>query len=200
MGVGTPLRCRYPGLMGLAGTEGDRNGNLKIIGLASGDSLRPTYDFLMRLPLENLRGRPLPELLNWMRWGGGTAVIWECTLSELVAFIERWEQVNEHPDLYGIKPTDPAVTWYTLWNQSGCVRGVITQHHCVNCEDDTTVASHCATCDEYVDARAVVVGPRGPGTANLELQWSEGYTVANAAYHTRGRRRRIPKKLRTLPV
>lgn len=187
--------CYHRSLRGLPNTQVDQFGNLNVNGTRSSHSgLRHHYDYLMQIELEALRDRQLDQLLNWIRWGAETEVVWECTLPELVALIERWEQVNELPELYGMPPEDTRVSWISLWKQAKKY-GVFTHHFCRRCNRRTNTARHCSHCYTWGETFPFTTGPRGPETYNLELEWNDGHAVANAAYHTRGKKRSIPAHL-----
>lgn len=187
-------RCfLHPSLTKLPGTQVDEHGNLKFKTEGESVGLRWRLETVLRLNPRELTGTRLSELLNWLRWGSQGGVMWECTLPELVALVEKWEAAN--PDApaeqYGVDQPDQ--DWSELWKNAR-IAGLRRVRDC-RCGLKLVEIGRCRCGRGYFDGKDRTEGPRGPETYNLVLIGGSGYNIAEAAFVTRGKPRPIPENV-----
>lgn len=182
--------CKYPSLTSLPNTKLDPEGFLNLANENIRErGLRPRYKYLIKLSPEALKGTKLSELLNWFRWAAENTVMWDCTAKEMVVLIERWE--HAHPEAnaeqYGIHP-DPQATWDLVWKHAQAINTWI-EIVCKKCKKSHDNAPLTCPGREFEQERH---GPRGKGTYNLVFEGVNGCGIAEAAFLTRGEKRRLP--------
>ena len=190
------IEPRYPSLLHLPGMATDRHGNMNLNTAPKGKGLRYRHDYAISLDPVLLKGVILSELLNWMRWGSQSGVMWECTLKELVQLIGHWEKANSEKALYGIRGNDKREYWDQLFSKA-CMTGISPGYICPICKTpnlDTTLWD-CKKCGFHCfpsfTRKDIFIGNRGPNSYDLALEGADGLEVANAAYFTRGEKRLI---------
>jgi hypothetical protein len=184
----------HPTLTGLPGTIRDEFGNLK---LKRHDGMRRRWAHAMRLRPEALTKAALSELLNWLRWGSQTGVMWECTAEELFKLVERWEEANPTatPEQYGVSEPLPPATMETLWEKRAFMLCTKLRFRCKRCNE--VFGPNDCRCDKcgaerYLFGEKEMHGPRGNGSYNFALEGGDGNTIAAFALATRGRTRTVP--------
>lgn len=181
----------YPSLEVLPNVSVDEYGNLRFREEPR-DSLRRRFELVAALPAASLAGTVLAELLNWLRWGSETGVMWEATLSELANLVRVWEEANLPTDpqnYFGRDseeiPFEDPEAWEDLWNTQGFRYGIVLQRVCACGRTFRDLEVQCPNCEKYRyqdGTRDAWVGPRG--AYNIALVGGDGWAVAQAAYQT----------------
>lgn len=186
-------RVLYPSLITLPDTNVDRHGNLHFKGEKGLDRSR-IERLLHEVPVTSLCGTKLGELLCWIEWGSTDGVMWQCTLPELTALIEKWEMQNSNPILYGIEPEEKPISWQHFWNTFGSMYGCREGWDCPECKKSNVhFRAYCENCHCDRDVPMTVIGLRGVDTYNLVLSGHCGYSVAAAAYFSKNESRIVHK-------
>ena len=150
----------------------------------------------MRLGTKALARIKLSELLNWLRWGSATGVMWECTSEELFRCVTRWEMANPAatPEHYGVNAPMPPEKSEILW-QAAYMESAHIRFRCQRCHELFPLHGYrCEKCDaeRYLFGEREVYGPRGKGSYNFALEGADGYAIAAFALATRGKTRVVP--------
>ena len=186
----------YESLDKIPGVFRDRYGNPRC-----GRSVtRGETEFVLELPKGALQDVILSELLNWIRWGSQTSVMWECTLPELIQIIEKWHGDNPNAPK---RLFDPHITsdadWESLWIRRGVKGEVRRAYKCCGLLFPEYQQS-CTQCDKHwTDMQEVWVGQRGEGTYNLILEGADGSYVAAAVYTSRNWILHVPDRFQRNP-
>lgn len=189
----------------IPGTAEDDMGNIYIAGKdGQKQGPRQRFEFIMSVESTVLQGVRLPDLLNWLRWGSQTGVMWEFQLEDMIALIEKWEEVNDNMCLYIPLPSQKKTDWETLWKTFGqygdcgerrlCTCGRIYRGNLEMMAANTSASNPAGQCEcgaLWYDTKPVFWGPRGQATYNLVLNGGDGYKVAAAAYYSRGQKRPV---------
>jgi hypothetical protein len=184
------MKCHYPSLEGLPDTRVDEYGNLGVVSRREGEGLRHRFEYALALAPEHLAGRILSELLDWLRWGSQTGVMWEASGQELVDLINRWEAANPaagHELYLGREPVP--VTWDQVWART-CRQGTRRVGLCPNGHGEFgDFFGQCRECGANWyddDVRKAEMGPRGIGTYNTATYGVGGGSIAAAAFYSKG--------------
>jgi hypothetical protein len=190
------VRLQKETLLRIPGIRIDNFGNATLHG-TSWDA-RNYFEAVEAMPIGQLKGVNLCELLEWLRWGSEDCVMWECTLPELTRLISQWEKDNPKatPKDFGIPRRHNSLAWMQFWNNFGFAEHTDLARRC-RCK---TVFScdqfECPECRKHwTDSGRTAIGPRGERTYDLLLRGHTGYSVCLAAWNSRGTKRFGPDLL-----
>jgi len=178
----------YESLERLPGTTRDRYGNLNLVdGNTGNGGLRKHFEYLLALDGAQMAGTVLCDLLDWLRWGSETGVMWECTLPELISLIDKWSAANPNAPLeLFTRYFTKEVNWDELWSERG-MKGEMRRKRKCGCGRIFTEFHDCNLCHQrWHEMKQVYIGPRGEGTYYLVLQGADGGSVAAAVWSRHG--------------
>ncbi|OGN07444.1 MAG: hypothetical protein A2669_01865 [Candidatus Yanofskybacteria bacterium RIFCSPHIGHO2_01_FULL_48_25b] len=178
----------------MPGTVQDQYGNLELVGEnVERFGLRKRVEYLFALDGSQMTGVILCELLDWLRWGSETSVMWNCTLQELITIIEKWLAANPDAALELFTPHfTEEVSWDKLWNERG-LKGRMHRKRKCRCGTIFREFDDCHVCYErWHEMKEVYVGPQGEGTYDLVLNGAAGGSIAAAVWTCRGQRLTSP--------
>lgn len=184
----------YKSLETLPGTIRDQYGNLNLVDENVGNAgLRKRVEYLLALDRSQMAGTVLCDLLDWLRWGSETSVMWECTLPELIKVTEKWLAANPDAPRNLFTPYfTKEVNWDELWIERGFKGKMRERRKC--CGAIFKEFEDCRVCHKaWYNMERVYIGPRGEGTYHLVLNGADGGSVAAAVWTCRGQQLTSPR-------
>ncbi len=175
-------------LLKIPGLTIDQLGNVNFPGEILGKGLRPRHDFVMALPNTSLKDVMLGDLLDWLRWGSGNTVMWECTLPELKTLIEKWEDSNPDPppERYTTfrSQAQSTTSWVEFWTKYSASQYAYRRRKCPEHNIQLREYNDCPKCYKpWYDLDKVYGNRRGEWQYNLVAK-ADGHFVARLVAQT----------------